>query len=557
MKKLPIGISDYKKVKEDGYYYVDKTLLVRELLDTAGEVILMPRPRRFGKTLNLSMLKYFFEHTAIKHDYLFHDTAIWQDESAKKLQGFYPVVFLSFKDVKENTWDHAYARMTLAITREFERYAYILLPTLSSYHLKSYTAILERTAGYVEYGESLLFLSQLLSAHYQKRVMVLIDEYDTPIHAAYVHHYYEKLIDFMRSLLTTVLKDNNALERGILTGILRTAKEGIFSGLNNLSVFTLTKTPFSDKFGFTQEEVNQLLAYYNLLDSKDAITQWYNGYKFGDTVIYNPWSLIQCTFEHGVLKPYWVNTSHNQLIKKLIALSDVDTKRELEKLLTKKTVTQEIEEVFIFPGIERNPRVLWSILLFTGYVTYTYCNLLEGKEFCNLIIPNKEISILYKDLIKAIFEQALTLPKIRVLIQALKDGDSQTLTTLLQEFILNSASVYDFSEKDLEKSYHLFMLGLLVLLSDHYYITSNREGGYGRYDILLIPHEKNKEGIIIELKKVLTSKRETFQSAADRALEQIETMHYAQELRACQIKSIIAFGIAFEGKKVLAKARKL
>ena len=439
----------------------------------------------------------------------------------------------------------------------FRRHAPVLLPTLSSYYLKDYTAILERTAGYVDYGQSLLLLSNLLSDHYQERVMVLIDEYDTPIHAAYVHGYYDKIIDFMRSLLTAVLKDNKSLKKGILTGILRTAKEGIFSGLNNLDVFTLTKSTFSDKFGFTQEEVDQLLAYYNLLETKDAVTQWYNGYKFGNTVIYNPWSLIKCASENGRLQPYWVNTSDNQLIKKLIALSDTDTKLELEKLLTKQPITQEIDEAFIFPGIEDNPRALWSLLLFTGYVTYTHCDLVEGKEFCNLTIPNKEINLLYQDLIKAIFEQALALPKIRQLIQALTHGDSETLTVLLQEFILNSASVYDFSDRDLEKSYHLFVLGLLVLLSDHYEIKSNREAGYGRFDIILIPYEEHKAGIIIELKKVLTAKNETFESAATRALEQIESMHYAQELRGRHLTSIIAFGIVFEGKKVLVQSRRL
>lgn len=550
MKKLSLGISDFKKLVEGNYYYVDKTLFIKELVDSSGEVILIPRPRRFGKTLNLSMLHYFFEKTTSNTEALFVNTAIWQQEDYKKFQGKYPVIFLTFKDVKEDNWEFAYKRMISAIAKEFERHFNAVKDHLTERQLNKYKAILDEQADQAAYHESLFLLTELLNKTYNEKVIILLDEYDAPIHSGYNSGYYDKSTAFMRSLLTSVLKDNKYLERGILTGILRTAKEGIFSGLNNLRVCSLLSTEFQDKFGFTQQEVTKLFQDYNLAAHLNAIQQWYNGYTFGTETIYNPWSLLMCIVEKGKLQPYWVNTSDNKIIKKLLTLSDIGVKTDLEVLLAGNTVTKVIDEAIIFPGIEHNDQALWSLFLFTGYLTFTSCNL-DRKLYCNLKIPNEEIKILYENFIQDIIQGLLKTTKVTTFLQALITGDVQAFSTLLQEFVINSMSFYDLPSNEPEKSYHLFVLGLLVYLADTYQVKSNRESGLGRYDIMLIPHDKNKHGILMEFKKVSADGKETLEIAAQRALEQIKNKHYAQELTSLGIKQAKAFGIAFQGKQVL------
>lgn len=357
----------------------------------------------------------------------------------------------------------------------------------------------------------------------------------------------------MRSLLSATLKDNSCLERGILSGILRTAKEGLFSGLNNLLVYTILDTEFEDKFGFTQREVQQLLKDWDLEDQLPSIQTWYNGYQFGNTTVYNPWSLLSCVNKKGLLKPYWVNTSDNSLIKKLISSATNDVKEELEMLLHGEKVEKAISEAVIFPGIENNSNALWSLLLFSGYVTYKSCKLILGKTYCNLTIPNQEIRLLYHDLITEIFEETLTTSKVSILLQSLTSGDTHTFGILLQEFFINSISMYDLPATEPEKSYHLFVLGLLILLADHYQVKSNRESGLGRYDIMLIPKDVDKLGIIIEFKKA-TLPKESLELVAKKALAQIKEKEYTQELQNQGIKNIKLMGIACKGKKILIQA---
>ncbi len=554
MKKLPIGISDYKKLIEGDFYYVDKTLFIKELLDTAGEVILIARPRRFGKTLNLSMLKYFFERSETKNAHLFQKTLIWQENNYHALQGIYPVIFLTFKGIKAPSWQHAYEHIKLIIAEEFKRHADYLMPSIPDYERKDYKALLERIGSQVDYGNSLLFLSKLLFHHYKRRVLVLIDEYDAPIHAAYTSDYYKELVDFMRELLTGLLKDNPFLERGILTGILRTAKEGIFSGLNNLKVCTVLDDTFNDKFGFTHREVGRLLDAYGLGMKAEVIQAWYNKYNFGATALYNPWSLLECVDNKGALSPYWANTSDNMLVKRLIARADDTVKEEVERLLDGQTSQQEISNALALPALDQGTKAVWSLLLFTGYLTYIHHDLVEGKDICTLAIPNEEIKILYRQLIHDIVQQSLTTAKIQALLKSLSVGDSVKVSELLQEFVLNSMSIFDIPSNESEKSYHLFILGLLVVLADTYIVRSNRESGYGRYDILLIPRDRSKTGIILELKKVSSLKGESLEEASKKALEQVELKSYAQELKDLGIKQIIAFGIAFQGKQVAVKS---
>ncbi len=529
MKRLPIGISDFKRLIEEKYYYVDKTLLIKEFLENTGTIALIPRPRRFGKTLNLSMLRYFFEQSSFDHSYLFKNTAIWQETDYKSLQGQYPVISLTFKDIKEDSWESTYAKIREVIATEFERHFPIIQESLPDYNLKKYTTLLSENANEEAYSTSLLFLSRVLFNYHKKRVIVLIDEYDAPIHEGYANNYYDRIVKFLRSLLTSVFKDNIYLERGVLTGILRAAKEGIFSGLNNLSSYTLINKQFQDKFGFTSQEVKSILKDQKLSDKIHEIQTWYNGYLFGSTTIYNPWSVLMCASERGLLQPYWLNTSDNQLVKKLITVSDEEVKKDLELLLSDQTIEKTIDEAIIFPGIEKDPAALWSLLLFTGYLTYTHLELKEGLTTVTLTIPNKEIMILYKNLIKSIFETSLPSPNAAALLKSLTTGDAISFAELLQKFISSSVSVYDLPSNEPEKSYHLFVLGLLVLLSDNYEIKSNRESGHGRYDIMIIPKKITKLGIVIEFKKV--SSNETLELAAQKMKFNISFSQFIQQIQ--------------------------
>lgn len=552
--QLPLGISDFKKIVDGNFFYIDKTMLIKELWETSGEVILMPRPRRFGKTLNLSMLRYFFEISQVPNDYLFEALNIWQHPDYRALQGKFPLIFLSFKDVKKENFNSAYANIAALISNEFNRHKNILLTTSFAEHEKTrFINIMERKASETELDESLLFLSELLVRAYKQKVLILIDEYDTPIHSAYIHGYYAQMAGFIRSLLSAGLKDNTYLQRAFLTGILRTAKEGIFSGLNNLNVFSLLRDELGDKFGFTSSEVDMLLLKAGLSERRTAIKDWYNSYRCGSIALYNPWSLLKCVEEKGVCKPYWVNTSDNELIKSIIACSPSSIKFEFEQLLQGDNIKRELKESFAFPDIETNSSILWSLLFFSGYVTYIDHHVDEqGKDICLLTIPNKEIYAVYGELIDSIFKETLSEFNINALKEALLSNDLPVFEELLQEFIVNSMSIYDTSEKEPEKSNHLFILGLLILLQATHDIKSNRESGYGRYDILIVPKNKSQAGIVIEFKKARTNDLE---KTADKALQQIEEKQYDQVLLEQGIQAIIHYGIAIKGKKIAIKSK--
>ena len=557
MKKLAIGLSDYKELIEDDCYYVDKTLLIKELLSHKDKVTLLCRPRRFGKTLNLSMLKYFFEKTEESNAHLFADKKIWQHQEIQKEQGSHPVIFITFKDVKEDNFEKTYNNLALLISKEFKRHWPILSSKLDEYDLKVYKEILNKSADIITLGDSIYFLSNLLREHYNKKVIVLIDEYDTPIHAAYMNNYYKQATEFIKGLLGKVLKDNVSLERSVLTGILRTAKEGIFSDLNNLKVCTILSDNYSDKFGFTTNEVFDLLKYKNLENQMDDIKYWYNGYHAGEnTLIYNPWSILECIRENGKLMRYWVNTSNNKLISKLLIKANDNVKKELEDLLNDISITKSIDEGFTFEDIEHNESALWSLFLFSGYMTYQNRQVTSsGVYSCSLILPNHEIKELYKNFIELTLTQALgSMATVKIMLDAMISGNITVFEELLQNFIINSMSFYDISDKEPEKSYHMFILGLLILLSDSYEVKSNRESGYGRYDIMLIPKDKSNNGIIIEFKKAGAN---ALESVVEDALLQINEKQYSQELNRQSIQNIIAYGIAFKGKKILVKYKKL
>lgn len=550
MKNLPIGISDFKKVIEKNYYYIDKTLLVKEVLQSSAHVLLFPRPRRFGKTLNMSMLKCFFEKTEKSNAHFFENANIWQNEEYRKFQGQYPVISLTFKDTKEVTWQKTYEKLVAVISEEFKYHFSSIKPEILESHLTKYNSIMNVSAIETDYEDSLRMLSELLFKSTGKRIIVLIDEYDVPIHSGYTNGYYKEVVSFIRSLLGGVLKDNEYLEKGVLTGILLLAKEGVFTGLNNLWVYTILDTDFQDKFGFTEQEVKQLLKDYNLTDQAKEIQDWYNGYKFGNQIIYNPWSLLGCAKNKGLIEPYWVNTSDNELIKIFLAKAGASFKDDFELLLSNQSVEKIIDKKLVFSDLEIDPKALWTLLVFTGYLTYTKLERIEGYIHCDLVIPNKEIKFLYKDFLTFFLRVSLKTSTSEKLLASIKFGDVATFSLLLQEFVINSMSIYDLPSNEPEKSYHLFVLGLLVLLGDEYQVKSNRENGYGRYDIMLIPKDKSNFGYVIEFKKIITEK-ESLEEGAQRALEQIKAKKYAQELKDLGITNILLFGIAFKGKQLL------
>ncbi len=549
MKKIPIGLSDFKELIEQAYYYVDKSLLIEDIMQS-GKVVLMTRPRRFGKTLNVSMLRYFFEITEESNAHLFTDLAIRQQHDIWQLQGQFPVIFISFKSIKESSWEVSYEKFEYTIYEEFDRHKYLLADdSLETYEKDLYSKILERKASRAEIDSSLLFLAKLLHKKHKKKVIVLIDEYDVPVQAAFIYGYYEKVIELLRALLVSVLKDTSILEKGVLTGNLTLAKSGIFTGLNNLDIFSVTSIEYAQRFGFTNDEIDTLLDHYGLTSHRRELQQWYDGYMFGSTPgIFNPWSALKCIQKKGVLEMYWANTSDNVLLKRLLGRATKSLKSDLELILQGKSVTKPIEESITFPNLDSSSELLWSLLLFTGYLTYSSYEVKKGKKVCELILPNEEIKQLYYELIKDIFVSSIAGERADELLQAMTEGNTEFFTELLQSFILNSMSSYDLSSNEPEKSYHLFVLGLLVVLSSSYEVKSNKESGLGRYDIMLIPKNPDQTGIVIEFKKTLMG--ETRETAAQKALDQIVAKKYMQELESRGIHSIIAYGIAFEGKLI-------
>lgn len=554
-KKLPVGIDDFKNIREENYYYVDKSLFIKEIIDDGAQVILLPRPRRFGKTLNLSMLKYYFEKSEKDYSYLFKNLKIKQTaEEYLSKQGKYPIINLTFKDIKENSWPQAEIKLKRMVAREFKRHKYLLdSEVLDQYDKKFFQKILSLKAENAFYEESLKDLSDYLAAYHQEKVVILIDEYDQPIQAAYYNDYYDKMINFMRNFLSAGLKNNLSLEKGILTGILRVAKESIFSGLNNLVVSTLLDNEYSKYFGLLENEIKDLFNYYALGFQFEDLKNWYNGYYFGENIIYNPWSIINCIRREGEIEPYWANTSSNDIIRDLIINSESEVKKDLEILLNGDTINKKIDENIIFSEIDKKVNIIWSFLLLSGYLTYVKKERREMYLYCDLKIPNKEIRYIFENIINQWFEEKISSQKLNVLLKSLVEGEIKTFSEIFKEFVLNSMSSFDTGGRDPEKVYHAFVLGLLLNLKDSYQIKSNRESGFGRYDIIIIPREREKHGIIIEFKKIHTNKKEDLEKAAAEALEQIERKNYAQELLRVGVNRIIKVAIVFSGKKVYVK----
>jgi hypothetical protein len=583
MKKLPIGVSDFKKIIEKNYYYVDKTLFIKEIIDSGDTILLIPRPRRFGKTLNLSMVGYFYDCCPVtwapesdspspakesqspnnpqNYKHLFDSLAIsGAGQEYLDKMGKHPVIFLSFRTVKDMDWESCLEKIKKLTQEEYSRHYYLLESQKLLPHEKNYfQKIIDLTGNKSDYGCSLERLLIFLSRHYNKRSVILIDEYDAPVHAGYTYGYYDEIIDFMRSFLAGGLKDTDPyLEKGIVTGIMRIAKESIFSGFNNPGVYTLLSPKFSDYFGFTETEVRTMLEDFQALDMVERVEQWYNGYRFGGKVIYNPWSIINfLNSGEKELVPYWINTSDNKIVDTLLTMGGKELKEELEQLIRGESIIKAIDENIVLKEVTLREDFLWSFLLMGGYLKQTAKRRdpASGKVFYTLSIPNEEVKITYTGIIDRYFSTKIENKKLEIMLKALMAGDIKLFEKMLKIIVLAVFSYHDFGGEP-EKVYHALVAGLLIWISNTHEVKSNRESGYGRYDIVIIPKDPAQTGYVIEFKSVDTDDNETVETAQESALTQIEAKKYETELVERGIKYIKKLAIVFSGKAVFVKEQR-
>ncbi|MCP4137185.1 MAG: AAA family ATPase [bacterium] len=555
MKKLPVGVSDFKKLIENDNYFVDKSLFIKEVIDNSAEVLLVPRPRRFGKTINLSMLRYFYEKTENSNKHLFEKLAIWQqEEEYTSKQGKFPVIFLTFKDIKTLEWEDCLYLLKKIIANEYERHNYLLNGEFLNKREKlSFEKIANLEAQKGDYLQSLSFLSNILERYYSNKVIILIDEYDTPVQAGYINNYYDEIVDFTRGFLGAGLKDNSSLEKSVVTGIMRVARESIFSGLNNLGVFTLLSEEFSDKFGFTETELKTILSDFNIPEKYNDIRYWYNGYLFGLETVYNPWSIINFISSKSLeFKPYWVNTADNKIIERLLSSGGKELREEIDYLIRGESIEKPIDENIIFADIEKRDELIWSFLLFGGYLKQANLKVVNKERVYSLSIPNEEVSYIYTRVVKSYFTDRIENKRIEVMLNALIDGDIGLFELLLKELVLKIFSYHDYGDES-ERVYQSFVIGLLVWLADSYEVTSNRESGYGRYDVMIIPKDKNKLAYVIEFKKIGVFGKESTEEALASAFKQIEEKKYVAELTGKGITNYKKLAIVFKGKELVVR----
>lgn len=547
-KSLPIGVSDFK-LATTGYYYVDKTLMIRDFLDKKPMVSLFTRPRRFGKTLNMDMLRVFFEKTNEDTSVYFKDKQIWQcGDYYTKHQGQYPVIFLTFKDVKSMTWEETFQKIRRLISLEFIRHNELETSSvLTAYEKEQYHLLAGDSGDEVDCQMGLQLLSLLLHKHYGRECIIIIDEYDTPIQQGHTCNFYPEIVNFMRNFFSGGLKDNPHLAFGFLTGILRVAKESIFSGMNNLKTYSILDDGYSSYFGFTEKEVKDMLRYYGKDDKYNELSEWYDGYRFGNTEIFNPWSVINYISDNCFPKAFWQSTGSNEIIGEIIQATTPEITKDLYKLLCGEKIAAYIDTGVIYPEVQNNPYSIYSFLLVAGYlkVANIYPQS-DGNFMCDVAIPNKEITFVYeKEVLNRTNQNSLAIS----ISQAIFSKDTQKLQALLEDFMVKSISSIDGAN---EGFYHGMMLGLCAILGNRYKIRSNRESGLGRFDIQLMPLTKGMPGFIFEFKH--TKDEHTDLSAlADSALQQIEAKKYDTELRDNGVNSIISIGIAFRGKSAVVK----
>ena len=535
MKKLPIGIDDFKKLIEKNAYYIDKTKYIEKILDDISEVKLFIRPRRFGKTLNMLTLKYFFDiENKEENRKLFKNLYIEKSEYFKE-QGQYPVIFISLKGLKEKTWENCFNEIKALISKLYNEFEFIK-KVLNESELNIFDKIwLKKDDG--EYTNALKNLTSFLYKYYKKEVILLIDEYDAPLINAYEYGYYDEAILFFKVFYGEALKTNLYLKTGIMTGIIRVIKAGIFSDLNNLKIYSILDKEYSDFFGFTQEEVKKALEDFNIEYELPEVKSWYDGYKFGNSEVYNPWSILNF-LQHRELEAYWVKTSSNFLIKEALKNTNLDVKESLENLFNGENVEEVITGNSDLSSL-LSYHDIWELLLFSGYLTI---NKKIDKKLYSLRLPNREIKELFKDeFIDISFGESQFIKTM----ESLKRNKLEDFEKNLQKILLNSTSYQDTKNEDF---YHGLILGMTLYLDSQYYVTSNKESGLGRYDVTIEPKNKNNKGYILEFK--VTKNEEDLEKEAKQAIEQIISKKYDVSLKERGIKDIIILGVAFCGKLV-------
>lgn len=555
MKKLPIGKSDFKSIIEDNFYYIDKSNLIKEIIDSSADIILLPRPRRFGKTLNLSMLLYFFDIEEDNRN-LFDNLNISKNNRIMNECNRYPIIYITFKDVKESSFAVTLNKIYGLIRSEFGKYEKIIgsiIDDVSKEDRENYYSIINREASQDLYENGFKLLSKLLTIAYKEKCIILIDEYDTPIQTGFLKGYYEEIVGFFKTFMGAVLKDNDRyIYKGVLTGILRISKESIFSDLNNIKVYTLLDREFNSQFGFTTNEVKNMLEDYKLDSTFEEVNSWYNGYNIGGTTIFNPWSLLNYV-DNRRFDIYWANTSSNDIIRILVENSD-GFREDLKYLLKGESVEKVINPNITFKDrdFNFNEEMLYSFLFFSGYLKCQDKVFRDGKHYCRLNIVNIECQYIFEHIISNWISEKFSNPRLRVLLKSLTDGDLELFEEIFSEFVRDTLSFYD-TAKSIESVYHAFFLGLLINLGD-YEVISNEEAGYGRVDIMLLHKtDKQKLALVIELKKIRMN--ETKDTALENAIKQIEDREYISRVQKRGYDNILSFGVVFDGKRVWVRDR--
>jgi len=546
-KAVPVGIEDFERIVREDYYYVDKTLLIEELLINRAPVTLFTRPRRFGKTLNMSMIKYFFDvKNKEENKKLFENLKIYNSEYMGE-QGKYPVIFISLKDLKGDTWEECLKRLKLFIFDLYAEFEYIR-EKMNEWDKRKFEKVLYEKED-ADYMMSLKFLSDILYKYYGEKVIILIDEYDAPIINAFDKGYYNEAVNFFQTFYSSALKTNNSLKYGILTGITRIIKEGIFSGLNNLYVNTILSRDYSEYFGLLESEVIEMLDYFDMKYKIEEVREWYNGYIFGESEVYNPWSIVNYIREKEI-KAYWANVSGNTLLENMLNHAGESVYEDLKRFTDGESIEKYISDGTTIKSLLSNDDEIWQLLLYSGYLTKDRKQkeidvTTEYTDVYNLRIPNKEIRKYFGNMFLNRFFG--TEVKTNILMKALEGGDIKKFEKTLGEIMINMLSHFDL-DKEMEKIYQVFMIGLVGFLMGKYEIISNDESGYGRYDLAMIPIKSNEKAYLMEFK--ISKTKKGMEESAEKALKQIDEKKYDTKLKARGIKNILKIGIAFYGKEV-------
>lgn len=551
---LPVGVDDFEKLRKEQYYYIDKTLFIKDLLDMKGEVNLFTRPRRFGKTLNMSMLRCFFEKDMPGQAELFRGLQIMEaGERYLAFMGRYPVISLSLKSMKQPSCELSFEMLKKEVGSEFARHWRQVEESgkLTQAQKERYLRIRDLRGVESDYADALKFLSECLRISEGERTVILIDEYDVPLENAYFAGFYEKMTGIIRSLFESALKTNDNLAFAVVTGCLRISRESIFTGLNNLEINSITTALYGENFGFTQPEVEALLSFYGLEENLDTVQQWYDGYKFGNAEVYNPWSVISyvkscCGDRQALPRPYWSNTSSNSIVRSLVERADLSVKQEIEALIEGKTITKPIHEDITYEDIDSTQENLWNFLFFTGYLK-KISEYQEGENiYIEMAIPNREVRYIYKTTVLRWFEEKTDKKELTPLYESILEGDTDRMSRILSENLMETISFYDYQES----YYHGFLAGMLKNIGS-YIVLSNRESGNGRPDILLKYPSVRGKSVILEIKVADTFSG--LEEKCDEALRQIEEQEYEESLRQEGYQDILKYGVAFYRKECMVK----